>query len=148
MAHTLSPWRSNRAFLFLFLQLSFFILVLWRELCQCVNTNTHIDMWCWRWPVQSEKGVPVEGVKPTDLYTVWTPCCSLHIFKAWCLLHCQKSVNAPQRKKHQHSLVFLSDTTHMLTCLDLTWLSYIRKKVCICNTMPNQSTCNLLQSVH
>lgn len=68
MAHTLSPWRSNRAFLFLFLQLSFFILVLWRELCQCVNTNTHIDMWCWRWPVQSEKGVPVEGVKPTQIF--------------------------------------------------------------------------------
>lgn len=148
MAHTLSPLRSNRAFLFLFLQLSFFILVLWRELCQCVNTNTHrhvvLEVASAEWERSSSRRCKAH----TDLYTVWTPCCSLHIFKAWCLLHCQKSVNAPQRKKHQHSLVFLSDTTHMLTCLDLTWLSYIRKKVCICNTMPNQSTCNLLQSVH
>lgn len=113
-------------------------------------------MWCWRWPVQSEKGVPVEGPH-RSLYSlnppaVFSTCLKLDVFCS--LMHCQKSVNAPQRKKHQHSLVFLRDTTHMLTCLDLgrIWCNLCtflhQKKVCICNTMPNVAECSLALAVY
>lgn len=153
MAHTLSPWRSNRAFLFLFLQLSFFILVLWRELCQCVNTNTHIDMWCWRWPVQSEKGVPVEGVKPTPIFTQSEPPgCILHIFKAWCLLlpdALSEECECPTKEKTPTQPCF-SKRYHTTCWHVLIWQEFdpIYHFLTLEKRFVYATQCQMLQSVH